>query len=96
MTKNSDIKLPEGYFPALQEKLRAIPAGGAAQEPTVFQRVSPWLAYAASLVVLAVVANFIFGKAAAPVEEEEDWEYVAYLAQSLDPDGLPVLTDLDY
>ena len=95
MTKNSDISLPEGYFPTLQEKLRAIPAG-AAQEPTVFQRVSPWLAYAASLIVLAVVANFLFGKSAATQETEEDWEYVAYLAQSLDPDGLPVLTDMDF
>lgn len=95
MTKKSDIKLPEGYLPALQEKLRAIP-GGAAQEPTVFQRVSPWLAYAASLLVLAAVANFIFHKAEVLTEEEEDWEYVAYLAQSLDPDGLPVLTDFDF
>jgi len=96
MTEMNDIKTPDGYFQDLQERLQAIPAGAAAK-PTLFQRVAPALAYAASLLVLVMLGNFIFRSAAAAApEEEEDWAYVAYLAQSLDPDGLPVLTDVEY
>ena len=84
MARNNDISTPEAYFQHLEERLKAIPAREV--KPTVIQRVSPWIAYAASLAVLAAVGNFIFGRAAA-VEEDAEWDYVSYLSQSLDPDG---------
>ena len=90
MTKKTDISTPNGYFQDLQERLQAIP--GKPQRVTLVQRVSPWIAYAASLAVLVAMGNFIFRKAAAP-EEESNWDYIAYLSQSLDPDGLIELVE---
>ena len=84
MARNNDISTPEAYFQHLEARLKSIPAREV--KPTVIQRVSPWIAYAASLAVLAAVGNFIFGRAAA-VEEEADWDYISYLSRSLDPDG---------
>ena len=84
MTRKNDISTPEGYFRNLEERLRTIPTREV--KPTVIQRVSPWIAYAASLAVLAAVGKFIFGHAAA-VEEDTEWDYISYLSQSLDPDG---------
>ena len=87
MTKNKEISVPEGYFQELRGRLEAIPAKGEAR-PGLIRRASPWLAYAASLVVLATVGNFILRQTAAPAEEDTGWDYISYLAQSLDPDGL--------
>lgn len=84
MTRKNDISTPEGYFQNLEERLRTIPSREV--KPTVIQRISPWIAYAASLAVLAAVGNFVFGRAAA-VEEDVGWDYVSYLSRSLDPDG---------
>ena len=84
MAKRNVISLPDGYFQNLEERLQTIPAREV--RPTVIQRVSPWLAYAASLAILAALGNFIFGRAAA-VEEDGQWDYFSYLSQSLDPDG---------
>lgn len=84
MTRKNDISTPEGYFRNLEERLRTIPSREV--KPTVIQRISPWIAYAASLAVLAAVGNFVFGRAAA-VEEDAGWDYVSYLSRSLDPDG---------
>ena len=50
MTKRTDISTPEGYFQNLEERLQAIPSREV--KPTVIQRVSPWIAYAASLALL--------------------------------------------
>lgn len=87
MTKRNDISTPLGYFQDLQQRLQEIPA--REQRPTAWQRVSPWLAYAASLAVLVSLGNFIFRKASTPAQEEEfDWAYTSYLASALDPDGL--------
>lgn len=88
----NDISTPESYFRNLEERLKAIP--GREVKPTVIQRVSPWIAYAASLAVLAAVGNFIFGRAAA-VEEEADWDYISYLSSSLDPDGQIELAEME-
>ena len=84
MTKRNDISAPEGYFQNLQERLQAIPV--SPQRVTLAQRVAPWVAYAASLAVLAVLGNFIFSRAVQPADDA--WDYYAYLSQSLDPDGL--------
>ena len=85
MTKRNDISVPNGYFQDLEQRLQGIPSREV--KPTVIQRVSPWVAYAASLAVLVAVGNFIFGRAQEQAAEEEGWEYVSYLSQSLDPDG---------
>ena len=91
MTKKTDISTPNGYFQDLQERLRTIPA--QPQRVSVVQRVSPWLAYAASLAVLVALGNFIFGKASSATAEDSNWDYYAYLSQSLDPDGLIELVE---
>ncbi len=97
MTKKTGISVPEGYFSKLETRLQSIP--NQEVKPTVIQKVSPWLAYAASLAILAALGNFIFGRAAAT--EEDAWDYYSYLSQSLDPDGQielmesPTLTEED-
>ena len=97
MTKKTGISVPEGYFAKLETRLQSIP--GQEVKPTAVQKVAPWLAYAASLAVLAALGNFIFGRAAAT--EEDAWDYYSYLSQSLDPDGQielmesPTLTEED-
>ena len=88
MTGKTDISVPEGYFQELREKLEAIPAQGSVAPVPFVRKAAPWLAYAASLVVLAATGNFILSRTAAPAEEDTGWDYISYLAQSLDPDGL--------
>lgn len=84
MTDKNDIRVPEGYFQDLQARLQEIP-----ERPSAKARIAPYLAYAASLVALVAVGNFILGKTAVSQEEESflDGPYLSYLAQSLDPDG---------
>jgi len=87
MTKHSDIFTPDGYLENLQDRLMSIPA--REKQPSLMTRVMPYIAYAASLVLLVVLGNFILGKTAVSTEEvspSEDWTYVSYLAQSLDAD----------
>ena len=97
MTKKTGISVPEGYFAKLETRLQSIPHQEA--KPAVVQKVAPWLAYAASLAILAALGNFIFGRAAAT--EEDAWDYYSYLSTSLDPDGQielmesPTLTEED-
>lgn len=91
MTKKTDISTPSGYFEDLRERLGAIPA--RSPRITIMQKVSPWLAYAASLAVLATLGNFVFRKAAQLSEPDSSWDYIAYLSQSLDPDGLIELVE---
>ena len=87
MTKKNDIFVPEGYFQNLEQKLSRIPQQEV--RPSTLQKVSPWIAYAASLVILASVGGFIFKKSAEPVlQEEYSWDYLSYLSRSLDPDGM--------
>ena len=87
MTKKNDIFVPEGYFQNLEQKLSRIPQQEV--RPSTLQKVSPWVAYAASLVILASVGGFIFRKSAEPVlQEEYSWDYLSYLSRSLDPDGM--------
>lgn len=99
MTKKTGISVPEGYFSKLETRLQSIPSQEVNNKPTVIQKVSPWLAYAASLAILAALGNFIFGRAAAT--EDDAWDYYSYLSQSLDPDGQielmesPTLTEED-
>ena len=84
MAKRNDISTPEGYFQQLEQRLQVLPTREV--KPTVIQRISPWIAYAASLAVLAAAGNFVFGRAA-KAADDSGWDYIAYLSQSLDPDG---------
>ena len=71
----------------LQDRLLQIPA--AEKRPGLVTRIMPYIAYAASLVLLVVLGNFILGKTAVSADDTstaDDWTYVSYLAQSLDSD----------
>lgn len=92
MTKKNDISTPEGYFQDLQKRLQAIPARET--RPGALKLAAPWLAYAASIAVLAVLGTFILRRTAAPEPTDNGWDYISYLAQSLDPDGLLELTEM--
>ena len=88
MTRKSDIFTPEGYFEDLQKRLCAIPQQEAETKPSNIRRFTPYLAYAASLAVMVMLGTFILRKTAAPaVQEDPYWDYYAYLADGLDPDG---------
>lgn len=91
MTKSNPISVPDGYFQNLEQRLQQIPAQTAA--PRRVHRLAPYLAYAASLALLAVIGNFILRQTA--VQEDGGWDYVSYLAQSLDPDGLVELKETE-
>jgi hypothetical protein len=91
MTKRNDISVPQDYFQNLEQRLSRIPSQEV--RPTTFQKVSPWLAYAASLAILAAVGGFVFRKAAAPVQEDYSWDYISYLSRSVDPDGVVELEE---
>ena len=86
MTRNTDIRVPDGYFQNLQQRLQAIPEQAA---PRARVHLAPYFAYAASLAVLALAGTFILRKSTTVQEEDSsaEWSYVSYLAQSLDPDG---------
>ena len=92
MTKRNPISVPDGYFQNLEQRLQQIPSQQAAPRGGVY-RLAPYLAFAASLAILAVVGNFILRKTA--VQEDTGWDYVSYLAQSLDPDGLVELKETE-
>ena len=91
MTKRNDISVPRDYFQNLEQRLSRIPRQEV--RPTTLQKVSPWLAYAASLAILAAVGGFVFRKAAAPVLEDYSWDYISYLSRSVDPDGVVELEE---
>lgn len=87
MTKHSDIFTPDGYLENLQDRLMSIPA--REKQPSLMTRVMPYIAYAASLVLLVVLGNFILGKTAVSADDTvsaDEWVYASYLAQSLDSD----------
>ncbi len=94
MTKKNEISVPEGYFEKLEQSLSRIPRQEV--RPTVMQKVSPWLAYAASLAILATLGNFIFRQSsAASALEDDSWDYISYLSRSLDPDGMIELKETE-
>ena len=87
MTKKNVIFVPEGYFQNLEQKLSRIPQQEV--RPSTLQKVSPWVAYAASRVIRASGGGFLVRKSAEPVlQEEYSWDYLSYLSRSLDPDGM--------
>ena len=94
MTKRNPISVPDGYFQNLEKRLQQIPAGEMQPAaPHGVRRLAPYVAYAASLALLVAVGSLIFRKSAAP--EDYGWDYVSYLAQSLDPDGLVELKETE-
>ena len=68
MTKKNPISVPDGYFASLEERLQQIPAQKAAPR----FRMAPYLAFAASLLALAVIGNFILRKSSLPELSDDD------------------------
>ena len=85
MVKKNGISTPQGYFENLQGRLSDIPKRTQRSGVRLF---APWMAVAASMLFAVLIGNFILRKTAAPVEEDSGWDYISYLAQSLDPDGI--------
>jgi hypothetical protein len=86
MNKRNDISTPEGYFENLQQRLSEIPARPA--RVSTVRRLAPYVAVAASFLLIVMAGNFILGRTAAPAAADDDtWTYVSYLADALDPDG---------
>lgn len=93
MTKRNDISVPDGYFRNLEARLQQIPAQTQEQAPRGIRRLAPYFAYAASLALVAAAGNLILRKTAVSEESDAQWNYVSYLAQELDPDGLVELKE---
>ena len=93
MSRRNDIKLPEGYFENLQVRLSEIPARPA--RVSTVRRLAPYVAVAASFLVIVMIGNFVLGRTAAPAEDDT-WTYVSYLADALDPDGGVPMDMVDY
>ena len=85
MVRKNDISTPTGYFEDLQGRLNEIPGR---KQRTGARLFAPWMAIAASMLVAVLIGNFILRKTAVPEEEDASWDYISYLAQSLDPDGV--------
>ena len=93
MSKRNDIITPEGYFENLQGRLSGIPARPA--RVSTVRRLAPYVAVAASFLVMVMIGNFVLGRTAAPAEDDT-WTYVSYLADALDPDGGVPMDMADY
>ena len=93
MSKRNDIITPEGYFENLQGKLSEIPARPA--RVSTVRRLAPYVAVAASFLVIVMIGNFVLGRTASPAEDDT-WTYVSYLADALDPDGGVPMDMADY
>jgi hypothetical protein len=85
MNKRNDISTPEGYFEDLRQRLSEIPARPA--RVSTVRRLAPYVAVAASFLLIVMAGNFILGRTAAPAADDDTWTYVSYLADALDPDG---------
>ena len=85
MNKRKDLSTPEGYFENLQQRLSEIPARPA--RVSTVRRLAPYVAVAASFLLIVMAGNFILGRTAAPAADDDTWTYVSYLADALDPDG---------
>ena len=93
MSKRNDIFTPEGYFENLQSRLSEIPAQPA--RVSTVRRLAPYMAIAASFLVIVMLGNFVLGRTASPAEDDT-WTYVSYLADALDPDGGVPMDMADY
>lgn len=72
MTRKNPISVPDGYFASLQERLLEIPS----QQAQPRFRVAPYLAFAASLVALAVIGNFILRKSSTGLSDDDIRSYL--------------------
>jgi len=94
MTKRNSITVPDGYFQQLEQRLQQIPRQEMqSAAPRGVRRLAPYVAYAASLVLLVTIGSFILRPGAKT--EDDGWDYVSYLATSLDPDGLVELKETE-
>lgn len=86
MMKKDNISVPEGYFEELRQRLSLIPA----ERTSVFSRVAPYFALAASFLIILVVGTVIVGKTTADSAFDDDIDsfIVADLIPSTDPYAL--------
>lgn len=77
--KNRMYNVPEGYFEGLRTRLSAIPAveNEAAGRVTVWTRVRPVIALAASFAIMLTIGTLILDKTAGPVKSS-DSEFLDY------------------
>ena len=73
MTRKNPISVPDGYFASLEERLQQIPAQ---QQAKPRFKVAPYLAFAASLVALAVIGNFILRKTSSGLSDDDIRSYL--------------------
>ena len=84
--KDSEMKtkmpysVPEGYFPSLQEKLSAIPAGASRRGGFSFSGMARNLAWAACAAIVTLVCVNLIGTRDHSSEQAED--IVEYLIES--------------
>lgn len=84
-------KVPQGYFEDLQERLQAIGAETPARENTsVFRKISPYIAVAATFIIMVSAGTFFLRKTTPePMVEDEYEAYIYdYLVPFSDPDAV--------
>lgn len=75
MRKQIPYSVPDGYFDSLRTRLSSIP------ERRSRINFVPWLALAASFLLLAVIGNFILSRTTSPYQTD-DSEIIEYLIES--------------
>ncbi len=78
MKRQVPYRAPEGYFEDLQQRLSAIP--GKEQQPSAWQKVTPYLALAAVFAAAFIAGNFLVSKTTVPQATSE--EVIEYLMNS--------------
>lgn len=83
MMVKKDILAPEGYFEDLKERLSALPYSYSSKNNSISFR--PYVAFAASIVALVLLGNFILGRTAT-VDSQGDYDsmLVAELSRGMD------------
>ena len=88
MIRKNGISAPEGYFDDLREELLRIPSERVEAPSRGIRRLAPYLAYAASLLLLVGIGNFILRQTASQgteVPQEQEY-YLSELARYADPE----------
>lgn len=74
----SALRVPEGYFEGLRERLETIPEAGRAVSPA--QRLKPYLAIAACFVALLVAGNAVLRGTAGKDTTGDIYEELGYVS----------------
>ena len=74
MNSRMPFKVPDGYFADLKERLEAIPAGQESKELAGWQRLKPYVALAASFLVMVTGGTALLRSTAGSTEEVSSYE----------------------